>query len=179
MRLARAKEEHDMPIRAALLAVVAMLIGWGRHVSAAEPSRPNVLFCIADDWSYPHAGAYGDPVVKTPAFDRVAREGVLFTRSYCAAPSCSPSRAALLTGRYPHELGHGANLWGSLPAKYAVYPDLLEAAGYRVGLQGKGWGPGQLGERQRNPAGRNFPSFEKFLESVPKGEPFCFWYGSS
>ncbi|MDB4468675.1 sulfatase-like hydrolase/transferase, partial [bacterium] len=40
--------------------------------------RPNILFCIADDWGWPHAGAYGDPVVKTPAFDRIAKEGVLF-----------------------------------------------------------------------------------------------------
>src|SRR5204863_2042928 len=57
---------------------------------AAADARPNILLCIADDWSWPHAGAYGDTVVKTPTFDRVAAEGVLFTRAFCAAPSCSP-----------------------------------------------------------------------------------------
>ena len=51
--------------------------------------RPNILFCIADDWSWPHAGIGKDPVVKTPTFDRIAREGVLLTNAYVAAPSCS------------------------------------------------------------------------------------------
>ena len=51
-----------------------------------------------------HAGAYGDKVVRTPTFDRVAREGVLFTRAFSAAPSCTPSRAAMLTGQAPHRL---------------------------------------------------------------------------
>jgi len=61
--------------------------------SRAPDPRPNLLLCVADDWSWPHAGAYGDPVVRTPAFDRVAREGVLFTHAFSAAPSCTPSRA--------------------------------------------------------------------------------------
>ena len=148
--------------------------------AAGQPdARPNILFCIADDWSWPHAGAYGDPVVKTPTFDRLAAEGVLFTRAFCAAPSCSPSRAAILTGQMPHRLEAGGNLWGFLPAKYPVYPDLLEQAGYVVGVQGKGWGPGQLVERPRNPAGQPRKSFAQFLESVPTGKPFCYWFGSS
>lgn len=79
------------------------------------PTRPNILFCLADDWAWPHAGAYGDKVVKTPAFDRVAREGVLFTHAFSAAPSCTPSRAAMLTGQAPHRLEEGGNLHGFLP----------------------------------------------------------------
>jgi len=148
--------------------------------SPARPARPNVLFCIADDWSFPHAGIYGDRVVKTPHFDRIAREGTLFTRAFCAAPSCSPSRAAILTGQAPHRLAEGGNLWGFLPKRFAVYPELLEGAGYVVGLQGKGWGPGNIkaGGRERNPAGPGFRSFEEFLKTVPAGKPFCFWFGS-
>lgn len=152
-----------------------------RPAAAAAPAadaRPNILLCIADDWSWPHAGVYGDTVVKTPTFDRVAAEGMLFTRAFCAAPSCSPSRAAVLTGQAPHRLAEGANLWGSLPARFPVYPDVLEKAGYHVGFTGKGWGPGQLGDRTRNPAGKPYKSFEQFLKSVPAGKPFCFWFGS-
>lgn len=143
------------------------------------PSRPNILMCIADDWSWPHAGAYGDRVVKTPTFDRIAGEGVLFTRAFCAAPSCTPSRAAILTGQMPHRLEAGGNLWGFLPAKFPVYPDLLEASGYVVGMQGKGWSPGKMVDRPRNPAGPPAQSFAQFLASVPDGKPFCFWFGST
>ena len=61
--------------------------------------RPNILFCISDDQSYAHTGANGDPVVKTPAFDRIAKEGLRFTRAFCDAPTCGPSRSAILTGQ--------------------------------------------------------------------------------
>ena len=118
-------------------------------LSASADPRPNLLFSIADDWSWPHAGVYGDRVIKTPTFDRVAREGVLFTHSFCAAATCSASRAAILTGRYPHELESGGNLWGTLPAKFEVYPDILEREGYFVGFTRKGWGPGDLGDRRQ------------------------------
>src|SRR3990172_7667576 len=83
-----------------------------RPGAQAPPARPNILVIIADDWSYPHAGAYGDRVVKTPTFDRIAREGVVFTNAFVASPSCTPSRASLLTGRAVHQLAEGGNLWG-------------------------------------------------------------------
>ncbi len=150
-------------------------------VAQAAAAKPNLVFAIADDWSWPHAGAYGDKVVKTPAFDQVAAEGVLFTRAFCMTPSCTPSRAAILTGQECHRLEEGGNLHGFLPKKFACYTDLLEAAGYHVGLTGKGWGPGnfQAGERPRNPAGPPVRSFTEFLKTVPKDKPFCYWYGSS
>jgi len=142
--------------------------------------RPNILFCLADDWSWPHAGIYGDKVIKTPTFDRVAREGILFTHVVSASPSCTPSRAAMLTGQAPHRLEEGANLYGFLPRKFPVYPNLLEKAGYVVGFTRKGWGPGEIqaGGRTRNPAGPGFKSFADFLKSVPTNKPFCFWFGS-
>jgi N-sulfoglucosamine sulfohydrolase len=101
--------------------------------TSARPHRPNILFAIADDWSWPHAGAYGDRTVATPTFDRVAREGARFTHAFTVSPSCTPSRAAILTGQAIHRLAEGGNLHGFLPARFAVYPDLLEAAGYFVG----------------------------------------------
>src|SRR3954470_12657140 len=117
--------------------------------------RPNVLFCIADDWGFGHAGAYGCKWINTPAFDRVAREGVLFTRAFTSNPKCSPCRATILTGRNTWQLKEASCHNGIFPPKFAVYPDILEQAGYTVGLTGKGWGPGEfrLGGRTRNPAG--------------------------
>jgi arylsulfatase A-like enzyme len=142
--------------------------------------RPNILLAIADDWSYPHAGVYGDITVRTPTIDRLAREGVRFTNAFVAAPSCTPSRAALLTGQVVHRLEEGGNLHGFLPESYAVYPDLLEESGYAVGYTGKGWGPGRFeaGGRTRNPAGPVYTSFDEFLQKREPGRPFCFWFGS-
>jgi N-sulfoglucosamine sulfohydrolase len=165
-----------------VLASAAVVIGTA-PLTAAEPKpdpRPNILFAIADDWSWPHAGVYGDRVVQTPTFDRVAGEGVLFSHVFCVSPSCTPSRAAILTGQTIHRLEEGGNLWGILPKRYAVYPDLLEEAGYVVGYTGKGWGPGSLegSGRKRNPAGPQFKSFAEFLKRVPDDRPFCFWFGS-
>ncbi len=145
-------------------------------------SLPNILFCIADDASYAHFAANGDPAVRTPVFDRVCREGVRFTRSFCSSPSCTPSRAAILTGRPFFQLEESANLWSTLQkAKFPVYPDVLEAAGYTIGLQGKGWGPGDFkpGGFTRNPAGPGGKTFAGFRRSVPEGKPWCFWFGST
>jgi len=151
-----------------------------RLCQAAADSRPNILFCIADDWAWPHAGVYGDAVVKTPNVDALAREGVLFRHAFSAAPSCTPSRAAILTGQAPHRLEAGANLWGTLEKKFPAYPELLERAGYTVGFTRKGWGPGnfQAGGRERNPAGPPSRDLKTFLASAPADKPFCFWFGS-
>jgi N-sulfoglucosamine sulfohydrolase len=163
-------------------AIVTLLVSAGAAAQAPPAARrPNILFVVADDWSYPHAGAYGDRTVKTPAFDRVAREGALFENAFTLAPSCTPSRAAILTGQAPHRLAEGGNLHSFLPARFAVYPDILEAAGYHVGFTGKAWGPGRFepGGRTRNPAGPAFESFDAFLAKRPGGKPFCYWFGSN
>lgn len=107
-------------------------------------ARPNILFCIADDWGWPHAGAYGDQAVRTPAFDRLASEGVVFEHTYVMSPSCTPSRNSILTGQHHWRLEEGANLWSTLDVKFPVYPLLLEKAGYHVGYWRKSWGPGDL-----------------------------------
>ncbi|HUQ91901.1 MAG TPA: sulfatase [Bryobacteraceae bacterium] len=145
-----------------------------------QRKRPNILFALADDWMWPFASIAGDKVVKTPTFDRVASKGVMFTNAFVSAPSCSPSRAAMLTGQWHWRLEEGANLNGVLPAKFSVYPDLLEQAGYYVGMTRKGWAPGNPngGGRTRNPAGPRFDNFEAFYAARPKDKPFCFWFGS-
>jgi uncharacterized sulfatase len=148
--------------------------------TAAEPDpRPNILFALADDWAWPHAGVYGDKVVKTPTFDRVAAEGMLFSHAFCVAPTCTASRAAILTGQYSHRLEESGNLHSMLRSKFDCYPDLLEKQGYVVGLMRKGWGPGVLegSGRTRNPAGPNFKDFAAFFQTVPADKPFCFWFG--
>jgi arylsulfatase A-like enzyme len=185
-----------------LLAVVVGAWAWvaqgaGVRAEEAEEGRPNVLFVIADDWGFGHAGAYGCSWVKTPAFDRVAREGVLFQNAFTNNPKCSPCRASILTGRNTWQLEEACNHNGVFPAKWAVYPDLLEEAGYHVGFTGKGWGPGDFkaGGFQRNPAGPAYQKFRKkaplggvsavdyarnfedFLSKREPGQPFCFWYG--
>ena len=65
-------------------------------LSALADSRPNILFCISDDQSYAHTGANGDPVVKTPTFDRLAKEGAMFRHAYVSSPSCTPSRIGIM-----------------------------------------------------------------------------------
>ena len=142
--------------------------------------RPNILFAISDDQSWMHTGAAGDRVVRTPAFDEVARKGVRFTHAFSCSPSCTPSRGAVLTGQDIWRLGEGGNLFSTLSNTFEVYPDVLEAAGYHVGYAGKGWGPGvfEAGGRTRNPAGPEYSHFEGFLHGAPDGKPFCFWLGS-
>jgi len=113
----------------------------GAPLAAGErDDRPSILLCISDDQSWLHTSASGDPVIKTPNFDRIAREGVRFTHAFCASPSCTPSRGALLSGQHIWRLKQGGNLWSTLPAGIPVYPDLLAQAGYHVGYMRKGWG---------------------------------------
>jgi uncharacterized sulfatase len=159
---------------------------------------PNILFCISDDQSYAHTGANGDPVVQTPAFDRVAEEGLRFINAYCDAPTCGPSRSAILTGQAIWRLEEAGNIHSTLPAKFATYSELLQEAGFNIGYTGKGWSPGRLepGGRTKNPAGPEYvgrkltrriagisekdyaANFEDFLAGHPKDKPFCFWLGT-
>lgn len=149
--------------------------------NSIEKNRPpNIVFLIADDWSYPHAGVYGDKVVRTPTFDFLAKEGALFTNAYCAAPSCSPSRASILTSRYPHQLESAGNLWSVFPDKFKNWVSILEDAGYHTGKSRKGWGPGdyQKGGYTNNPAGKDYLDFDTFLKDRKQGQPFFYWFGS-
>ena len=114
------------------LVAIAMFCVIDLNTSSAE-SRPNILFCISDDQSYAHTGANGDPVGKTPAFDRIAREGLRFVHAFCDAPTCGPSRSAILTGQSIWRLEEAGNIHSTLPAKFATSPAFLENAGYAIG----------------------------------------------
>jgi arylsulfatase A-like enzyme len=166
-------------------------------LAIAQQKRPNILFVIFDDWGYNHAGVYGCDWIKTPNFDRVANEGVRFTNCFTSNPKCSPSRATILTGRNTWQLREAIDHQSIFPKGLAVYPDLLEKAGYSVGMTGKGWGPGDWESTgyPHNPAGREFQkfkltppytgvskidyvrNFEDFLSQKGKDQPFCFWMG--
>ena len=176
----------------------SLLLAKAYHfLESSETRQPNILIALSDDQSWPHAGAYGDTTVSTPAFDRLAQSGVLFTHAFCPASQCSPSRAAFLTGRNIWQLEEAGTHASTFPKKFKVYTDLLEEQGYFVGYTGKPWAPGnwKAGGRPRNPAGREFNShklkppsrfisstdyaanFQSFLKQRPKGAPFHFWFG--
>ncbi len=165
----------------------------------SDADRPNILFAIWDDVSYPHVSAAGSTMVSTPAFDRVASEGVMFQKAYAPAPGCSPTRAAFLTGRHIWMIEQAGTHASSFPRTYVSYQDLLEQAGYAIGYTGKPWGPGRWEKsgRTRNPAGPAFTdrtldppyggirdwdyagNFEAFYEQKAEGKPFSFWVGGS
>jgi len=177
--------------------ILATLVLLGACSFANADDRPNILLAIGDDISWQGLGSYGAQYVDTPTFDRLAREGVLFNNAYCSAPGCSPSRAALLTGKYIWEIEEAGTHGSDFPKHLKVYPELLEAEGYETGYTGKPWGPGKLTERERNPAGVAYNNltldevpasgisnkdyagnFKQFLSRKPEGMPFVFWFGA-
>lgn len=170
-----------------------------QSTKSATQQRPNILFVIADDQSYPHASAYGSSVFRTPAFDSIAKQGVLFTNAFVAAPQCSPSRAAILSGRNIWQLAEAGTHSSYFPSNIPVFTEALVAAGYFTGFTGKAWGPGNWQDAgwSQNPVGpaynqeryptvpyqglsrNDYPAnFERFLESKPADQPFFFWFGS-
>ena len=158
--------------------------------------KPNILFAIADDAS--HMSAYGHSFVQTPNFDQVAKDGILFNNAFATNPKCAPSRASILTGKHTWQLEEACNHFSLFPAKFSVFPDILEQAGYHIGFTGKGWAPGnwEKSGRKRNPAGNCYnqrklippagskisnydytANFIDFLKQKPQDKPFYFWYG--
>ncbi len=134
------------------------LAGVGAEGSLAAPQaeRPNVLYIMADDMGWGDLSCYGRPDYKTPNLDRLAAEGVRFTQAYSAAPVCTPTRCAFVTGRYPARTSVGLEeplSWRStlvaqkrdvgLPPEHPTVASLLRAAGYRTALVGK-WHLGYL-----------------------------------
>ena len=174
------------------LALAALLRG------AAPATPPNILFAIADDWGA-HAGAYGTPWVRTPHFDRVAREGILFRHAYTPNAKCAPSRAAILTGRNSWQLKEAANHIPYFPPEFKGWGEALAENGWFVGHTTKGWGPGVARDaagKPRQMTGAAFnarkaapptsgignadyaANFEDFLAAAPAGQPWAFWYGA-
>ena len=190
-----------MPIKSLAVCVAGLLaiLSCSSSGTGQAADRPNILLAISDDQSWVHAGAYGCPGLQTPAFDRVARQGILFNNAFSAAPMCTVSRACLLTGRNQWQNREAGNHWSVFPRDLAVYPYLLKEAGFAIGYTGKGWSPGEWKQTgwPTNPAGLTFndkkckppttgiknvdyaANFRDFLDQKDASKPFCFWYSAS
>lgn len=179
------------------LAFLALACLTPSPVLIAEDRPPNILFAIADDWGL-HAGVYGTSWVRTPAFDRIAKEGVLFQNAYTPVAKCAPSRAIVLTGRHAWQNEEAGNHMAVFPPKLKSWPEALMDNGWHMGITGKGWGPGIANDQDGKPrliTGRPFnkhkapppatdmgnndyaANFQDFLNAAPKDGPWCFWYG--
>lgn len=181
------------------LSCISLFISCSPKSESRQPGKPpNILLAIADDQSFPHFSALGSKTFRTPHFDWVAKNGVLFLNAFVAAPQCSPSRAALLTGRPIWQLEEAGTHSSYFPKKFPVFTDALEKAGYFIGFTGKAWGPGNFEDAgwARNPVGPAFNAFQlevrptegihktdyaanfrDFLSKRAEHQPFFFWYG--
>ena len=135
-------------------------------VVAADDKRPNFLFAFADDWGrcasayakLDGPGSFND-VIKTPNFDRVANEGILFRRAFVSAPSCTPCRSALMSGQHFWRTGRSSILLGAIwDGTNPAYPLMLHDAGYHIGETYKVWAPGTPNDA---PYGGGKYSYEK------------------
>ncbi len=176
--------------------------------STDTPTKPpNILFAISDDQSYFHTSFAGSAFVKTPGFDRIAKEGIYFTNCYAGSPGCAPSRSALITGRHHWQNEQSGQHASSWLKKHVPFIDELKASGYQIGRTGKGVGPFQYARnekdslwRKNNAAGIThskiqfgheselppttgiskldyFANFRYFMNDVKKDKPFFFWFG--
>lgn len=127
-----------MNISRTLAATAALFMG-AVATAAAEDTRPNILFIISDDHSVNAMGTNDkDTPVPLPGFRRLADEGMVFDRAYCANSLCGPSRACMLTGRHSHNNGFLYNYGGpAFNGSQPTYPKMLQAAGYQTGIVGK------------------------------------------
>ena len=180
-----------------LVAITWVFFACNSQTDQPDNQRPNIFFALADDISYPHMGAYGMDWIKTPAFDRVAAEGLLFTNAYTPNSKCSPSRASILTGRRNSwQLEAGANHIVNWPEKYKTFTDALTNAGYHVGYTGRGYDP-RINGKQTSIGGKAYnqlkhetptshmsnidyvANFDAFLAERQDDQPFFFWYSAS
>lgn len=154
------------------IGLFALALAWGiswtvEGAEARSEMPPNVVILFADDLGYGDLSSYGHPLIRTPHLDRMARDGVRLTSFYAAAPSCTPSRAALLTGRYPQRTGLaqvlGPDSRQGLREDEVTLAQLLKPLGYRTAAFGK-W---HLGHDRPEflPAGKGFDTWSGLLYS--------------
>ena len=144
---------------------------------------PNIIVFIADDVGWNDLGCYGNPNVATPNIDRIAQEGIRFTRAFLTASSCSPSRTSIISGRYPHNTG-SAELHTPLPASVATFPALLKQAGYYTAQAGK-WHMGDPARRGfdiiHDGEGNGDGGEAQWVSTVrdrPQDQPFFGWFAA-
>ena len=177
----------------------------GDRTAGLKGSRPNILIAISDDQSFPHCGAYGSDWLETPAFDKIAAEGILFMNCIAPSPGCAPSRSSLMLGRYPWQNEQAGQHQEEYPKKFVTFPDVLEKSDYHIGFTGKGCSPfnWEKSGRTRNPVGPAYndiryrddspdgppanrinrinyaENFKAFYQEKDPGQPFFFWYGAT
>jgi N-sulfoglucosamine sulfohydrolase len=163
-----------------------------------DTKRPNILFLINDDAGIDFS-AYGSTYVQTPAFDRIAKEGILLNRAYTPNAKCGPSRSCILTGRNSWQLEAACNHSIYFPSNFKVFPEILAQNGYEIGITGKGFGPGKAltyDGKPRELTGKKYDNFTltpptsninktdyaenfKGFLSQQKDKPWFFWVGFS
>ena len=159
----------------------------------APQESPNIVLIIADDMGWDDAGAYGHPYIRTPNLDRLASGGMRFDRAFLTTSSCSPSRASIITGQYPHNTGAEQLHW-PLPADQLTFVELLKDAGYWTAQAGK-WHLGDAvkdrfdvvkdvftigfdAETENEEVERDGSGAEDWvslLDNRPMGQPFFLW----
>ncbi|GAB6283395.1 MAG: sulfatase [Ignavibacterium sp.] len=139
-------------------------------------ARPNIVIMISDDQSSFDLGCYGNNVIQTPNIDKLASEGMKFTRAYVSCPQCSPSRGSLLTGRFPHSTSSSRLHIPVLPEIPTII-NLLKENGYFTGAYRKTHQP--LIQEQFDFYGNDEEPFNSFFEKRPKEKPFFLWFGSN
>lgn len=180
-----------------LLSLAILSAAFTMLKKAPASSRPNVLFLVMDDAGL-DMSAYGSSYVKTPNFDKIAQNGVLFEKAYTPNAKCAPSRSCILTGRNSWQLDAAANHVIYFPSKFKTYAETLAENGYKIGYTGKGYAPGKAlyaDGSSRQLLGPNYSkkqlipptkyistndytaNFKDFLSETDANSPWCFWIG--
>ncbi|HTM47770.1 MAG TPA: arylsulfatase [Bryobacteraceae bacterium] len=149
------------------------LAGLGCAISSAQTpaARPNIIFILADDLGYGDLGCYGQKVIQTPNIDRLAAEGVRFTRVYAGDTVCAPSRCALMTGKHTgHCRIRGNKKDVHLEASDVTVASVLKKAGYRTGIFGK-WGLGGAG----SPGIPNLQGFDQWFGYIDQSHAHTYY----
>ena len=164
--------------------VIAAITLWISTALGQADERPNLLLFLADDMTYTDVGCFGNPDVRTPNIDRLAKQGLRLTRCYNSAPTCSPLRQSLFTGLYPVRNGAHPN-HSRVHEGVKSLPHHLRPLGYRVGLVGKRHEApasafpfeqlgGRHGDGGRTPAGADLPlDRAKAFMARDDGQPWC------
>ena len=155
---------------AAAAALTARSTGLAGLAERKPNRKPNFIIFLTDDQGYNDVGCFGSPAIKTPNFDRMAREGMMLTSYYVGSPVCGPSRAALMTGCYPIRIAEPQsrkNLHTIPHTKEIMLPEVLRQAGYATGLIGKWHQAGGLRRDGKYPA-----------HLMPNAQGFDYFYGT-